>query len=230
MDESPAIYTTIHDAVVYEFDAFTIEPGTRRLLREGHELHLAPKSFDLLLLLVENRNHAMAKSELHRHLWPDTYVTETNLAGLIAEIRKALDDPAENPRYIRTMHRFGYWFIGEVKTSDVREVTAAPSVRYWVIWETRQIPLSEGDNIVGRGPDAAVWIDAPGVSRHHALLTLQHGVVTVRDLGSKNGTYVKGAPVREPVQIGDGDQVRIGPVVITFRIPGPGGSTQTEQE
>jgi DNA-binding winged helix-turn-helix (wHTH) protein len=224
------ICTTIDGAVVYQFDGFTIDTATRRLLRDGAEVRLAPKSFELLLLLVENRTQAMAKSDLHQRLWPSTYVTETNLAGLIAEIRRALGDSAEDPRYIRTMHRFGYWFIATVAVNGSPPAAAPPAIRYWLVWESRQIPLTDGDNIVGRGPDASVWIDAPGVSRHHALFRLDNDVVTVRDLGSKNGTYVKGKPALEPVRLADGDQIRIGPVVISFRIPPPGASTETAHQ
>src|SRR4026209_660273 len=99
------------DGVTYQFDAFTLDVGTRRLMRDHEEVHLSPKAFDLLLLLVENRSQALAKGELHRRLWPSTYVTETNLAGLIVELRRALADSADQPQYIRTMHRFGYWFV-----------------------------------------------------------------------------------------------------------------------
>ena len=58
----------------------------------------------------------MSKSELHQHLWPSTHVLDTNLASLIAEIRHTLGDSADSPRYVRTVHRFGYWFIAGVQT------------------------------------------------------------------------------------------------------------------
>jgi hypothetical protein len=155
-------------------------------------------------------------------------VLETNLAGLVAEIRRALEDPAENPRYIRTVQRFGYWFIGNVDNVADREDAVKPSVRYWLIWESRQIALSEGENILGRGQDASVWIDAPGVSRHHARIRLEGSAAAVEDLGSKNGTYVGGQRITAAAPLSDGDQIRLGSVVVTFRIPPPAGSTETE--
>lgn len=212
--------------VTYQFGAFTLDSGTRRLLKGKQEVHLSPKAFDLLLLLIENRSQAMAKNELHQRLWPSTYVAETNLAGLIAELRRALGDSAEDPRYIRTMHRFGYWFVGSVREENV-PTAMRPPVKYWLVWETRQIPLVEGDNIVGRAQNADVWIDAPGVSRHHARFRLDAGNVTVEDLESKNGTYLRGKRLTAPSHIGDGDQIRIGSVVITLRIPAPAGATET---
>jgi DNA-binding winged helix-turn-helix (wHTH) protein len=212
--------------VTYQFDAFTLDSATRRLLRDGQEVHLSPKAFDLLLLLIENRSRAMAKGELQRRLWPSTFVTETNLAGLIVELRRALADSPDQPQYIRTMHRFGYWFVGNVRQEAAAEAGRAP-VRYWLMWEARQIPLVDGDNIVGRAQNAEVWIDAPGVSRHHARFRLTEGTVTVEDLGSKNGTYLRGKRLTAPSRVADGDQIRIGSVVITFRIPPPPESTDT---
>lgn len=213
--------------MTYQFDDFTLDSRTRRLLRKEEEVHLSPKAFELLSVLVENRARAMSKAELHEKLWPSTYVLETNLAGLVAEVRRALDDSADRPRYLRTVQRFGYWFIGSVRESTEQETTVKPRVRYWLVWEKRQIALNEGENILGRAPDAAVWIDAPGVSRHHARIVLEPSGAAVEDLGSKNGTYVRGRRITTSSALTDGDQIRLGSVVITFRIPPPAGSTET---
>lgn len=214
--------------MTYRFDEFTLESRTRLLRRQDTEIHLSPKAFDLLLLLVENHTRAMSKAELHEKLWPSTFVLETNLAGLVAEIRRALEDSADQPRYIRTMQRFGYWFTGNLQTSVTRDATVKPSSKFWLVWETRQIALTEGENILGRGADAAIWIDAPGVSRHHAKIHLEGSSARVEDLGSKNGTYVRGHRITAPSALVDGDQIRLGSVVVTFRIPPPAGSTETE--
>ena len=212
--------------MTYRFDDFTLDSATRRLLRNDTEVHLSPKAFDLLLLLVQNSSRAMSKAELQQALWPSTFVQETNLASLIGEIRRALDDPADEPRFVRTMHRFGYWFIGHLYGGAPSD-RAKPALRYWLVWEKRQIALTEGENILGRAPDAAVWIDAPGVSRHHARIRLEGTSATLEDLGSKNGTYIRGQRVTAPFTLTDGDQIRLGSVVITFRIPPPAASTET---
>jgi DNA-binding winged helix-turn-helix (wHTH) protein len=207
-----------------------LDSRTRRLLRDGREVHLSPKAFDLLLSLVENRSRAMSRADLQATLWPSTFVLDTNLAGLVAEIRRALGDDADDPQFVRTMHRFGYWFIGSVHEGDAGAEPVKPIVKYWLVWETRQVPLTERDSILGRAPDAAVWIDALGVSRHHARIVLDGRDATIEDLGSKNGTYVGAQRVTVPYRLTDGDQVRLGPVVITFRIPQPPGSTETAPE
>ena len=186
-----------------------------------------PKGFQLLLLLVENRSRAISRDELQQQLWPATFVLETNLAGLVVEVRRALGDNAEHPTFVRTMHRFGYRFIGDADETDLSSGSEGPAIKYWLLWETRQVPLPEGNNIVGRGDDASVWIDAPGVSRHHAQIFVRQGEATLEDLGSKNGTYIAGRRVTTPQRLANGDQIRLGSVVITFRIPEPPGATET---
>jgi DNA-binding winged helix-turn-helix (wHTH) protein len=215
-------------SVTYRFDDFTLDRSTRRLLRSGSEAHLSPKAFDLLQLLVANSARAMSKGELHQHLWPSTHVLDTNLASLIAEIRHTLGDSADTPRYVRTVHRFGYWFIAPVQDNVQQPAAeAGRSVRYWLMFDGRQIALSEGGNVLGRAPDAEIWIDVAGVSRRHACIRVEGHQALVEDLGSKNGTFLNGQPVSEPVPLVDGDQIRLGSVVITFRIPPPPESTDT---
>jgi DNA-binding winged helix-turn-helix (wHTH) protein len=213
-------------AVTFRFGPFSLDSRTRQLLRAGREVALSPKAFQLLLLLVENRSRAMSRGELQQQLWPSTFVLETNLAGLVAEVRRALKDIADQPKFVRTMHRFGYWFIGDVQP-DAPEDSARFAVRSWLVWATRQVSLTEGVNIVGRGTDASVWIDAAGVSRHHARIIVRQKEATLEDLGSKNGTYVGAHRVTSPRPLADGDQIRLGSVVITFRIPQSPGSTET---
>jgi pSer/pThr/pTyr-binding forkhead associated (FHA) protein len=104
---------------------------------------------------------------------------------------------------------------------------ADPDIRYWLVWEARQIALGAGDNVVGRAPDATIWIDALGVSRRHARIRIAEATAILEDLGSKNGTFVGGQRVTTPRLLADGDQIRLGSIVMTFRIPPPAGSTQS---
>jgi DNA-binding winged helix-turn-helix (wHTH) protein len=213
--------------VTYRFDDFTLDTDTRRLVRGDEEIHVSPKAFDLLLLLVENRSRAVSRTELQNHLWPSTFVLDTNLASLVKEIRHALADTPNDPRFVRTIHRFGYWFIGQIRGDVPDHDPEHPSIRYWVIWEARQVSLADGENVLGRAPDAAVWIDAPGVSRHHARIVVADEHATIEDLGSKNGTYVRGQRVTSRCRLADGDQIRLGTVVVIFRVPPPVGATET---
>lgn len=209
----------------FRFDRFTLEPGTRRLLDGGAEVHLSPKAFDLLLCLVEHHDRAVARAELQERLWPSTFVLDTNLASLVAEIRRALGDDADEPRFVRTVHRFGYWFVGALEGGASRPAT--PPARVWLLWETRQIALGEGEHVLGRSPDVEVWIDAAGVSRHHARLVIDAEGASVEDLGSKNGSFLRGTQLSGRQPVGDGDQIRLGSVVLTIRIPPAPGTTET---
>jgi len=216
--------------LIYRFDRFALDADTRRLLRDEEEIHLSPKALRLLQILIENRHRAVSRMDLQKELWPTTFVLDTNLASLVKEIRRALDDAAETPRFVRTVHRFGYWFIGEILDADDSSQRTSPSVRYWLIWASRQIAVDAGEHILGRAPEVSVWIDAPGVSRHHARLVVAGQDATVQDLGSKNGTFVGEEPATSPRRLVDGDQIRLGPVVITFRIPPQVGSTDTARD
>ena len=116
-------------------------------------------------------------------MWPSTHVLDTNLASLIAEIRHALGDLAEKPRYVRTVHRFGYWFIGPVQDNVQPPVAGGGerSVRYWLMFDGRQTALTEGENILGRAPEAEIRIDVGGVSRRHARICIDGHQATVED-------------------------------------------------
>jgi DNA-binding winged helix-turn-helix (wHTH) protein len=213
--------------VTYRFDGFILDADTRRLLRGSQEMHLSRKAFDLLLVLVENHTRAVPRAELQTHLWPSTFVLDTNLASLVKEIRRALADSADHPRFVRTVHGFGYWFIGDVRHELADDEPPPSPVRCWLMWEARQVPLTDGENILGRAPDASVWIDASGVSRRHARIVLAGEEATIEDLGSKNGTFVADRQVTSPQRLADGDQIRLGPVVVTFRVPPLIGPTDT---
>ena len=204
------------------FDDVILDTDTRQLLRGGEEIRLSPKAFELLMLLVADRPRAISKNDLIERLWPDTYVAEANLPSLVAEIREVTGDSAGEPRIIRTIRRFGYAFCGTVRDDAA---TRSSPLGSWLMCEGRQIRLGEGENIIGREPEAAVWLDFFTVSRRHARIVIAGERATVEDLGSKNGTYARGTRVSGIVDITDGDEIRIGSVVLSFRMPTRPGST-----
>lgn len=211
----------------YRFGGFTLDHDTRQLLSNGDEIHLSPKAFDLLALLVANPARAVSKAELQQRLWPATFVEETNLATLAAEIRRALRDSAANPRFVRTVYAFGYRFVGEV-TADVSPTTNEHGrARLWLVFERRHIPLLEGVNVIGRAADAALPIESPGISRYHARIVVTHDEATLEDLGSKNGTLLNGHRITTPCRLSDGNEIRLGAVVLTFRIASQLSPTET---
>jgi len=209
------------------FGPFTLDLDTRQLSRDGGELHLSPKAFELLAALVNERPKVLAKTVLQQRLWPDTFVAEANLSNLVAEIREALGDVPREPRYIRTAHRFGYAFCGETTSVASPRPASAGRPECWIEWGTKRFPLYPGEHVVGRDADVEIRLDASTVSRRHARLVVKPEGTVLEDFGSKNGTYRGPDRVTAPIRLADGDEIRIGSQLVTFRVRTT-GSTDTQ--
>jgi DNA-binding winged helix-turn-helix (wHTH) protein len=206
------------------FGAFVLDSETRQLRRGTTPQRLKPRAFALLELLVERRPAVVSKQEIRDRLWPDTFVSESTLSSLAAQVRRALG--REGASYVRTLHGFGYAFDAEA--TEVRPRRAPVSIAAHLTWNRRTLVLMEGENVIGRDPEAAVRIEAPGVSRRHARIACENGRFTLEDLGSKNGTYLRDVPISSPAALADGDEFRLGHTVIVFRVLGEGAPTATE--
>ena len=100
----------------YRFADFTVDASRARLVREGVEIPLRPKSFDVLLHLVRNHDRLVTKNELLAAVWPSVVVTDDSLTRCISEVRSALGDAAQQA--IRTVPTRGYIFEGAVTQAD----------------------------------------------------------------------------------------------------------------
>ena len=206
------------------FGSWTLDADRRLLARDGKPVSLSPKAFDLLKLLAEHHERAFSKAELHQLLWPNTFVSDGSLTILIAEIREVLADDAERPRFVRTVRRFGYGFCAPVRT-DSAGVASASGRSGWLVWGDKSIALRAGETILGRALAAHVRFDVPGVSRRHARILIEAADLTVEDLGSQNGTYVRGEKIVSRATLTDGDEIRFGPVSVVFRVVSADSST-----
>lgn len=210
-----------------QFGDVTFDPESRQVWRAGQEVHLSPKAFELLKLLLDRRPQAVPKADISERLWPGTFVSATNLPTLIAEIRDALGENAHQPRFLRTVHGFGYAFQSEVERSV--EAPREDRAYGWLVSETAHLALFAGENILGREGPGVVILKSSTVSRRHARIVIdERGVVVVDDLGSKNGTYVNDRRVTSPMPVADGDRVRTGSLVFTFSAARPSSSTETQ--
>lgn len=207
------------------FGPWTLDTDRRQLLRGGAEVRLSPKAFDLLQVLTAHPEKAFSKAEIHQHLWPDSFVSDGSLTLLIAEIRQVLKDDAQRPKYVRTVQRFGYAWCAEVVTADAVAPRRGDGRNGWIVWGDRSVPLPEGVTILGRAADAGIRIDFPGVSRHHARISVSGGQALLEDLESRNGTFVRGEKIAEKIRLADGDEIRLGPVPVVFRLVSPESST-----
>jgi DNA-binding winged helix-turn-helix (wHTH) protein/TolB-like protein len=111
---------------VFRFGDFVLDESQRRLLRSGEDVYLPPKTFELLLHLLQNRGRVLTKAELLEAVWPDVNVVENTLAQRIREIREALGDGAHGARFIKTVPRVGYQFTTELE--ELPAVTTPPLV------------------------------------------------------------------------------------------------------
>jgi DNA-binding winged helix-turn-helix (wHTH) protein/Tol biopolymer transport system component len=150
----------------YRFDEFELDPSRRVLSRENNPVSLTPKAFDVLSYLVLNPGRVVAKDELLKSIWPDSFVEEGNLAQYISALRKALGDKS---RLIATVPGRGYQFATQVFTIEVETGISADALP-----EARA-----GDIIVQRVRERTrvVYEDAPAaqLAQHEPPLLLMGG-------------------------------------------------------
>ncbi|HVS30858.1 MAG TPA: FHA domain-containing protein [Thermoanaerobaculia bacterium] len=198
---------------------FVFDRERRELRRGSQQVHLTPKAFQLLSMLIDARPRAIAQETLHDALWPETHVSEGSLHNLIHELRRRLDDT--NHEVIKTSYGYGFSFAAEALDD---RLTPAPCV---ITIGDADFILLEGENVIGRDWNATVRIDAPSISRHHARIRVTGGHATIEDLGSKNGTTVGGRRLRTAHELHDGEQILFGTVAAKFRILPVKGPTES---
>jgi DNA-binding winged helix-turn-helix (wHTH) protein len=193
-----------------QFGPFRLDASSRQLLKNDVPVRLTPKAFDLLCALVTHRPRAVSKTELVEAVWPGLFVADEGLPRLINEIRIALEDVARPNVWVRTVHGFGYAFAGSIATDH------AEPERYMVTYMKSDIPLGDGQHLIGRDPAAAVRLMASVVSRRHARIVISGQSARIEDLDSKNGTYVGEARLTSPRELRSGDIIRIGNITFAF--------------
>jgi|SRR5215471_11175475 len=214
--------------MTYRFGLFRYDAASRCLFRGDREIALTPKTRDLLVFFLQNPHRLLTHQDLSDRVWAETAVTDEALRFQLFELRKALGAEAE--RFIKTVPREGYRWEADVRSEgEPRKVVGGPDLAFRPIVFKREIGLAPGENILGRERGVAVWIDDQAVSRHHARIVISSEAATLEDLGSKNGTEVNGKKIARAVALSDGDQIRIGPAIMTFRVLVGGESTETEE-
>jgi DNA-binding winged helix-turn-helix (wHTH) protein/Flp pilus assembly protein TadD len=144
-------------SAAYRFGPFVVDRAAYRVLEDGRPLDLTPKLLDLLLHLIENAGNLVTKEALLEALWPDANVTDNALAQAVSELRQALGDEAGDPRYIKTIARRGYRFVGAVEPvaptdePSIAEPDRAPE-------DLRSIAVLDFTNVSG-DPESA-WLAA----------------------------------------------------------------------
>jgi DNA-binding winged helix-turn-helix (wHTH) protein len=202
-----------------QFGDFTFDVHSGWLRRGEQTIPLGGKAAEILRVLLEQRPGIVTKGDLFQRVWPNTVVEEASLSVAVAALRLALSDAAKQPRFIRTHHGTGYSFCAEVVEIDTVRHEAQPRVRsrFWLDWNGRPLVLYEGENIVGRHPLCAVWLDEPRVSGRHARIVVSGDTATLEDLDSLNHTFLRGRQITSVQELAKGDVVRFGVTDVTFR-------------
>ena len=203
------------------FAEFCFDTDRRELSRDGETVHLTAKALQLLEILIAGRPRTLTKEEIQNALWPDTFVEESNLSVLVHTVRNALGDGTKKPRFIKTVHGFGYGFIADVRSD-------APVSLIRLRSGCGDFVLRDGENIVGRDAAASVRLPGDGISRRHARITVAGDRLTIEDLGSKNGTYVDGKRIDRTCELRDGNEIRVAGQLLRVFVAAPADSTVTE--
>ena len=154
------------------FGEFCLDQSNATLLRDGSPVSLTPKAFSVLAYLAQHAGRLVTKDEFMDQIWPGVFVGDAALKVCVREIRRALGDDPQQPRYVETAHRRGYRFIAPVRivtspTADAPLVDAAP-----VDWQParvteRPVPQTRyaqsGDvniayQVIGDGPIDLVFV------------------------------------------------------------------------
>ena len=210
----------------YAFGSLSVDTDARSISSAEGPVHLTRKAFDLLRLLLECRSKVLSKDDIYARLWHDSFVTESSLQTLVHEIRQAIDQGGL-PSWIRTVHGIGYSFAGEVLVSETPARSVPPErPAAWLFNDSARVALYRGVNVLGRGSDDVIQIEAPTISRRDARITIEDSI-TLEDLGSKNGTWLQDERLTGLRALVDGDVLRLGSEQFTIRLARRPKSTES---
>lgn len=218
------------------FGKCLLDSNARALVRGDEAVHVEPKVLDLLVLLAQNHQRVVSKDELMDTLWPDAVVGDAALSRLVKEARRAVGDSGTEQAVIKTFHGRGFRLIAPVSFVGGAEHSSAPDAATedstahldttgaWserrraaslgILWlfpepTNSSFPREKDPLILGRAQGCGTLLFGKDISRRHAELFRDGPLTILRDLSSRNGTYVNGERVAQ-VPLSPGDVVRVG--------------------
>jgi TolB-like protein/tetratricopeptide (TPR) repeat protein len=148
----------------FRFADFEIDLARQELRRAGAIVHVEPQVFDLLVHLIRNRDRIVSKDELFDAIWEGRIVSEATLSSRISAARRALGDSGNDQSFIRTLHKRGFRFVGDVEGDS--SVPVANAIETGV---TLEDPVHERAKLLP-GPESLPVSDEPSV----AALSFDH--------------------------------------------------------
>ncbi len=226
----------------FRLGEWLVQPSLNRVMLGGRTVEVRPKLMDVLCFLVQHPGDVCSKDEIIAAVWARAYMAESVLTRSVAELRRILADEAAEPRIIETIIKRGYRLIAPVMPAE-GAAAGPPGVgprppgrpsalgehTCGLCWGEQEIPLVEGENVIGRTLEAVVRISSSRISRRHARIVVTGGRAVLEDLGSKNGTYLRGKKIQRPVELSDGDEICFGRDLVVFRFWYPSGTTMTDE-
>src|ERR1700750_105570 len=110
----------------YRFAEFEIDLSQQELRRSGEAVHIEPQVFDLIVHLVRNHDRIVSKDELIETIWNGRIISEAALSSRINGARRALGDNGTDQVFIRTLHKRGFRFVGDVQAVDTPKIDPEP--------------------------------------------------------------------------------------------------------
>jgi DNA-binding winged helix-turn-helix (wHTH) protein len=212
----------------FQVGEWTVEPSIGRVSRGETARRLEPKVMELLLFFARQPGAVFSKRVLTDAVWESEYITENRLIHAIADLRRALDDDADDPRYIETIPTRGYRLVARVEWAGPSPSDGPRHHIFLLETPFGEFRLRDGENIIGRAGDVDIRLAVDWVSRHHARITVGGDRAVLEDLGSKNGTFVSGERVDGTRELFDGDEIRVGRQDVVLRFHGELSATLTE--
>ncbi len=223
----------------YRFEQWELDWDNRELRHGATPVHVTPKVLQLLHVMLACHGRLVTRGELQKQLWPDVTVGQDALIRIVKESRKVIMDDGDEPRLLVNRRGHGYVFTGHVDVysdSDVvssrrttrgtrkeqvvrplddttaieRDKSATVLVIQWLM-PCRRITVIRGSapTVLGRSAKCDEVLDGTGVSREHAVCTHQGPIAVLRDLASRNGTYLNGRWVGQ-TPLAANDVIRLG--------------------
>lgn len=228
----------------FRFGVFTLDHAAYALFRAGERIKLEKIPMEMLILFVGSAGTLVDRGTIQAALWGSDVFLEHDSAinTAVRKIRLALGDDADKPRFVETVVGKGYRFIAPVERrtpeSHVKgrretELAQLPSGRarrpfpnYCVTRGKQEFILDNGEHLLGRDPDASVFIDHPSVSRRHAQISIRPNQAILADLNSRNGTFLEGRQIETPTELRAGAIIGLGPITVTFVVLSGPASTR----
>ena len=226
---SPGSETPPRTSGTFQVGDWIVEPDLNRISRDDTTVHLEPRVMEVLVHLACHGPNLVTRQQLIDGVWDGSFITDNTLTHSIAELRRALQDDAVRPIYIETIHRRGYRLLERVTDLDGRPPmgTTKPS-RFRVLVDKHYVQLMEGENLIGRLPEASLCVHSPQISRRHARITVADTLAYLEDLGSKNGTMLNGRRIESRQQLRNGDHIFLGDGVIALQFIETGSIAETD--